>query len=162
MKKWKIALALVVLAALLGAAMGEGADAAKTTWRGYALAATWVTADREAIGIPSLKDEGLAVLVQLTPEEGKIALGDVQDNREELTLMDADGDIWPATHCVYHNVQIDPVTMSPTIDPQQDNVELIFVLEGKDESALEGAQLVIAGAEPGSIPLDGVTREKPE
>lgn len=162
-----LALALALLPAAgatgaAGAADAVGADAAKAAWRGYTVVAAWVTADKEEIGNPAREANGLAVLVRLTPEEGKFAFDDVQNNREDFRLVDADGDEWPATHCVYHNVKIDPVTMTPSIDPEQDDVELVFILEGKDEAALNGAQLALAGAEPERIGLDGVTREKPE
>ena len=168
MKKWSriLILALLLAVALLPAACRaeDGASEAggAVSWRGYEMQAAWVTTDRKAIGLNDLPEDALPVLVRLTPREGVLQLGDVQDNRGDFILVDADGDEWPAESFIYHKSELNPTTGWPSIALEQDNVDILFYLTGKDEAALAGAQLKLAGAEPETLALDGVTREKPE
>lgn len=161
-----LTLALLLAVALLPAACRaeEGApeEAAAVSWRGYEIEAAWVTTDRKTIGLNDLPEDALPVLVRLIPREGVLQLGDIQDNRGDFFLVDADGAEWQAERFIYHKSEMNPETGWPSIALEQENVDILFYLTGKDEAALAGAQLKLAGADPGALALDGVTRDKPE
>ena len=99
--------------------------------------------------------------------EGTISYDLVNEHGGEgIFLRLAGGEEYPVANVIFHKFlpkDENSDSIFPSIDPEQDNFEALFFLEGKDESALEGAVLVIedGGAEQ-TVALDAISREKPE
>ena len=133
------------------------------SWHGYDLAAVWMTPDKADLSIPNLRSDGQFALVRVAPAEGTISYDVINEYAgTELFLRLAGGEQVLCSSLMFHTLITPEDGGFPTVAPEQNNFDLLFFLEGRDETALEGAEVVISadGAEQ-SIPLNAISREKP-
>ena len=157
-----ILLILALLASLMTAALAETAGA--LAWRGYALEASWLTTDKADLNIPNLRDDGQFAMVRLEPAEGTIDYEVVNEHAgDDIFLRLANGEQVVLATVLYHRLITPEGGGFPSIDPQQDNFDALFFLEGGTEADLDGAALVIMddGAEQ-VLALEAISRQKPE
>jgi hypothetical protein len=111
-------------------------------WREYTLDVTLVTCDATLVDVSPAPSVGTLALVELTSLGQDIALVDIEKNISEFSLRDGDD-----TEYAPYSWRVRGVAFANGIfatNPQQKTLELIYLLEGKDASAFEGAKLVIA------------------
>ena len=159
----KKALAILTILVLFLSATALAEEAGTLSWRNYKLQAVWLTTDHGEISIPNLRDDGLVVLIRLAPTEGTVAHTDINDHADEFFLRDANGNDVPVSTLLFHKLIQPEGGGFPSIDPEQDNFDLLFFLQSSDETVLHGASLAVAssGAEQ-VLALDNVSRKKPE
>ena len=133
---------LIALLMLSVCAAGIAESATIFPWREYKLVVTLATSDATLVAVSPAPSAGTLVLVELTSLGQDIALMDIEKNAGEFSLRDSKG----TEHAPY-SWRVRGVTYTNGVfvtNPQQKTLELIFLLEGKVESALAGAKLLIA------------------
>lgn len=122
-----------------------------------------MTTDRTEIGQRTLPDNISTVMLRLAGTEGKIPTADIMDHADNFVLHDADGTERPCLTWVIRQFKTGTGSGFPELAEEQDFFDLLFEIGDKGENALAGARLEVK-SEAGSafIPLDGVSREKPE
>lgn len=146
-------LAALMLALCLALCAVGTAEAVQ--WRDYALNAIWLTSDPADINIPNLRTDGAFALIRMQPDEGTVAYDTINTYAgDDMKLILSDGTEVPAASLMYHKLIQPEGGGFPKMDPEQDNFDLLFFLEGKDVSALEGAALQVADGDAAQrIPL---------
>ena len=159
----KKTLAILMILALLCASVAALAVEA-APWRGYELHAIWMSTDPLDIAIPNLRTDGAFALIRLSPSEGTVTHATVNEfAADDIVLRTAAGAEVPVAMMMFHKFLPSEGEGFPEIDPEQDDFDLLFFLEGGSEADLEGAALAITddGAAR-EIALDPVSRTKPE
>ena len=129
-------LAALMLALCLALCAVGSAEAVQ--WRDYALNAVWLTSDPANINIPNLRTDGVFALIRMQPDEGTVAYETINTYAgDDMKLILPDGTEVPAASLMYHKLIQPEGGGFPKMDPEQDNFDLLFFLEGKDASALE-------------------------
>ena len=139
-------------------------EAEPLTWRGYALEAVWLTMDPVEINIPNLREDGQFAMIRLQPAEGTIEYELVNEHAgDDIFLTLSNGERLTLATVLYHRLIQPEGGGFPTVDPQQNNFDALFFLEGGSEADLEGALLAVAdGDVTQTLALDAISREKPE
>ncbi len=155
----KTTILLLMIAALLLTALAE-----EVTWRGSELQATWLTTEHDDINIPNLRPDGTIVMIRLEPADGTIAYDVINGHAsDDMILRTARGENVVVSNLLFHRLITPEGGGFPTVDPEQDNFDMLFFLEDESDMALAGAQLVIRdGDAEQNIPVDGISREKPD
>ena len=141
----------------------EAAAQDALTWRGYALNATWLTTDPADIAVPNLRTDGQFVLVRLAPVEGTVSHATVNEfAAKDIVLRTAAGEDHPVAMMTFRTFLPSEGEGFPEINPEQNDFDVLFFLEGGTEADLEGAALVVAddGVEQ-PLALNTISREKP-
>jgi hypothetical protein len=112
-------------------------------WLTYTLDVALVTADPEVVDIKDTPGGGAMVMVKLVSDYGTIQTDDIKVHSEAITLRDKDGNEYQPYSYRFRGVDFDSATGLFSTKPEQDGFELIFFLEGKDESVITGAMLVV-------------------
>ncbi len=170
MKKVILASLLMALCIIVAAlpALAEETPAESVTenvsWRGYTLNVVWLTTDSKDISIPNLRTDGLFVMVRFVPADGTISKDILDDTAyAELLIRLADGETVEGASIMFHTLIKPEGGGFPTIAEEQNNFDLLFFFKGKDETILEGAELLIVSeGQENVIPLNAINREKPE
>ncbi len=157
-----ITFACILLTAVLCSAAAEQ-DA--LNWRGYTLKPIWQTSERSEIGAQNLREDGAFVLVRLQPEDNAIDTEIVRENAAaDFRLCLSDGENVSPSALMFHNlIAPEDGGFSAGIAPEQDYFDIVFFLKGKDETALDGAVLVMVddGTEYSAV-LASMPQERPE
>jgi len=157
MKKALVILMLLTL--LCAAALAEET----VLWQGYDLQATWLTTDPADINIPNLRADGQFALVRLEPAEGTVGYEKVNEHAgDDLFIRLASGEKMPLGTVLFHNLIQPEGGGFPSINPEQENFDALFFLEGGTEADLDGAMLVVLDGETEqTLSLSAISREKP-
>ena len=147
-------------------AQPAGAVAQETdalSWRGYALKAAWLSTDPADIAVPNLRTDGQFALVRLVPVEGTISHETVNEHAaDEIALRTAAGEDVPVAMMTFRTFLPSEGEGFPEINPEQNDFDVLFFLEGGTEADLEGAALVVTDDGAAQVlALDAISREKP-
>lgn len=133
------------------------------SWRGYALKAAWLSTDPADIAVPNLRTDGQFALVRLVPVEGTVSRETVNEHAaDEIVLRTAAGEDVPVAMMTFRTFLPSEGEGFPEINPEQNDFDVLYFLEGGTEADLEGASLVVTddGVEQ-VLALDAISREKP-
>lgn len=145
--------------------MAEESVTEPFSWRGYSLSPTLFTADEDIVRNYNGPTGGIMVMVQLAPQEGKIALTDIKEHGEDFALITSDGKNFPCYAWSANDFKEEkaPNSIFPEIADEQDDFGLTFFLKGKDEKSMDGACLSVKdGNQTLSVSLDPVSRHLPD
>jgi len=112
-------------------------------WLTYTLDVALVTADPEVVDFKDAPSDGAMVMVKLVSDYGTIQTDDIKEHSEAITLRDKDGNEYQPYSYRFRSVDFDSATGLFSTKPEQDGFELLFFLDGKDESVVTGAVLVV-------------------
>lgn len=139
-KKWLSG--LITLLLILSLCIGSLAESGTVfPWRQYVLDVTLATSDPALVDINPAPKGGALVLVELTDFDQGIAKTDIDAYKEEFSLKDRDG-----IEYIPYQVRLRGISFVDgefSIHPYQKTLELIYQLTGKDQSAFEGAYLMV-------------------
>ncbi len=153
------------LALLLALCLSLGALAEAGTifpWLTYTLDVALVTADPELVDFQDAPDGGVMVMVKLVPLSGTVKAADIREKSFDISLRDGNGDEYEARTWRVRGLEQLEGNGFPTLKEEQDSFELLFFLEGRDESALAGAKLIVPDSVEGQrllVPLDKAPHE---
>ena len=142
---------------------GESETPKTLSWRGYVMNAVWASTNREDINAANLRTDGQFVIVRFKPLEGVFekAVLDVVNEEDEIMLRLAGGEMILPSSMMYHNIIQPEGGGFPSVAPEQEDFDLVYFIEGADESALEGAVFVVTeNGEEQIIALDEIPREQ--
>ena len=166
MRSGKVWVSLILVCLLMSVALiSSGEGAGTLSWRGYVLTPTWQTADRAAIKTMNLRQDGLFLLVRLQPVDQKIDTALVRENASgDYQLRLSDGELSPLAALMFHTLNApEGGGFIPDIAPEQDYFDVLFFLKDKDETALDGAELIVAdNGDEQTVGIASVSPERPE
>ena len=164
MKKWVACFLVCLLCLLIAAGSFSESEIPKTvSWRGYVMSAVWASTNREDINGVNLRTDGQFVIVRFKPVEGTFekAVLNVVNEEDEIMLRLASGEMILPSSMMFHNIIQPEGGGFPSVAPEQEDFDMVYFIEGADESSLDGAVFVIVeNGEEQTIALDEIPREQ--